>query len=162
MSLWEELGLDALDAQKVNFIRSGIVKKMSGNAIQKALRASPLGGMRRGKLQKIIRKIKGTRISRPYIKSVNLNKRIDFSRFKESPYNHEKKYNFVIKISGISKQTGQRDEQWITISTDNRMTKEEAMFEAGIFIGTGKYKIAEGSAGAEIDEILLGSNYYEE
>ncbi len=161
MDLIDELGIKALDNLKVSFIRSGIAKGLSANKILNRLKLSPLGGMQRSNFLKVVRHIKRIKQTRPYVDSVNLGKKIDFSRLAPSEYGHEKKYNFVVKLKGISKMTGENAEEWMTISTDREITKADAIFEAGVFFGSGKYGLQEDSISAMVDEVFLGTNYYE-
>ncbi len=156
-----ELGLTGLDAEKVNFIYSGVMRGLSGNSIQSALKLSPLGGMRRATIQKVVRHIKGIKRASRYVKSVNYDKTLNPAKMSKSPYQHERNYNYIIKVTGKSDLTGARTEQNITITSDRLLTKAEALNYVDVDFPESESGEGITDYTAKVENVLLGGKYLE-
>ncbi len=162
MSLWSDFKLSPLDAGKVSFIRALVGRGYSANRGLALLKKSPLGGMRRQKFLRIFKAILNSRLSEQYVQGLGRFEQIDEIMLKKSPFNHERAYNYIIHAKSRLSSTGEVVESYITISTDEKLDKNQALLRAGMYLGREKYDLEIDATSAEVENCLLGNNYYQD
>ncbi len=161
MNLWQKFDLNPVDAGKVGYIRALVARGYSANGGLTELKKSPLGGMRRQKFQRIFKAIKLGVLSDKYVQGLGKFDDINEMLLEESPYDHEKAYNYVIKATSRVSDTDMLVEQYVTVSTDAKLNKNTALLRAGMFLGREKYELVINETYAEVESVYLGTNYYD-
>lgn len=114
----------SLVRQGWSFIRQGVRRGLSGNAIIGALRAGGLGG-RNEQLRTAIRYARELLQNEQFIRSLDPRTVLDERILKESATTLRRRFSYLAEVEGKNLQTGQRIIQRITVSSDDALTRAE-------------------------------------
>jgi len=139
------------------FVRSMVEAGMTGDAIQAAL-PDLMGGMRRSDMFTLIRRIKDIADTGPMLGSVRNDRRPDPSRLPEPITRTLRTYSFQVRLSGRDAETGERRDEFVTISSNTLLTAGEIKALAISMVpaleseaGRGYYLVGLEDAGAVVE-----------
>jgi len=106
------------------FIRRGVKEGMSANSIQNALIASGMG-IARSSLLKIVRAERDAKTESSKLKFLGMDRRPDPRKLPLARTIITRKYAFIVKFFVFNEATLEDEEQYITVSTDNLLTRSQ-------------------------------------
>lgn len=111
------------------YVRSMVEDGLSSTIIQRTLSDAGMG-VRRTDLLALIRGLKDEELTRPYIDSLRMDVQPAVARLDTSKTQTLRDLSYTVLVQGTHLETGELHEQYITISTNDPMTKEQAAGKA--------------------------------
>lgn len=108
------------------YVSSMVESGLSANAIGRALTEAGLG-IRRTDLLELVRGLREVEITRPYVSSLRADFLPNPSRLAESVTTLLRSFSYTVQVEGTHLETGELFTKNITVSTDDLLTKEQAV-----------------------------------
>lgn len=105
-------------------IQAGVSRGLSSTALQRSLSRTGFG-VRRTDLLDAMRSIRGEERAGSALRSIRRDRKPDPLRLPIAKTSIRRNFSFDVKVTGFDSNTGERFDRFITIATDDLMTRQE-------------------------------------
>lgn len=118
--------LSASERTALPFLRELAETDLSANAILSRLKENGLG-IRRSNGLSIISQLRNVISTRPYVANVGVNKQLTIDNLPTALTDIRRNFSYEIRIDGRLDATGEKASTYVTVTSDELLTKQEAL-----------------------------------